>query len=145
MIRLFAVLEDVGSEYETFAPTRLSLTPFEGDCYFLDLEDGKSYDVVEYEGDYEPSCWKPYNGEHTLGEYLFNPETQEYINSPVVGCSWGDECIYTLKDGREISDENLDENFEAEWMLCQEYKDGLPVGKPYFYDGDNKIYGKEID
>ena len=129
-MRIYAILEDVGSEYETLAPITISLNPFDNNCYFIDLEDSKQYDTIISEGDEDYGNWKPYNVEFTLGEYFCNPNTEEYINSKII--SWSFDEI-ELENGEII---NLEDpkytDWECEWILFQRYEKGLPVDKPYF-------------
>lgn len=108
-MRIYAILEDIGSEYYTLAPVKISLTPFNEDCSFIDIEEGQVCKTTLYEGD-ESSDWKPYNGIHrTLTWYNF--ETKEFSL---------DETIW---------DENA--NFQ-QGEKCQKYENGIPVGEPYF-------------
>ena len=129
-MRIYAILEDVGSEYETLAPIIISLVPFNEDCYFIELEGSEQYDTIINEGSEDYGNWKPYNVEFALGEYFCNPNTGEYINSKVV--SWSFDEI-ELENGEIINpDDPKYENWECEWILFQRYENGLPVGKPYF-------------
>jgi len=129
-MRIYAVLEDVGSEYYTLAPTKISLNPFDDDCYFIDLEDSKQYNTIIDETSEGYENWKPYNVEFALGEYFCNPSTGEYINSKVI--SWSFDEI-KLENGEIINTEDPKyEDWECEWILYQQYEKGLPVGKPYF-------------
>lgn len=129
-MRIYAVLEDVGSEYYTLAPAKISLNPFDDDCYFIDLEDSKQYNTIIDETSEGYENWKPYNVEVSLGEYFCNPNTGEYINSRVVSWSFGE---IDLENGETINIEDPKyEDWECEWILYQQYEKGLPVGKPYF-------------
>jgi hypothetical protein len=129
-MRIYTVLEDVGSEYYTLAPAKISLNPFDDDCYFIDLEDSKQYNTIIDETSEGYENWKPYNVEVVLGEYFCNPSTGEYINSRVV--SWSFDKI-KLENGETINIEDPKyEDWECEWVLYQQYEKGLPVGKPYF-------------
>lgn len=129
-MRIYAILEDVGSEYYTFAPVKISLNPFDNNCYFIDLEDSRQYDTIISEGCKDYGNWKPYNVEFALGEYFCNPSTGEYINSKII--SWSFDEI-ELENGEII---NLEDpkytDWECEWILFQRYEKGLPVDKPYF-------------
>ena len=108
-MRIYAILEDVGSEYYTLAPVKISLTPFSEECSFIDIEEGQVCETILYEGG-EDSDWRPYNGIHrTLTWY--NSETKEFSL---------DETIW---------DENAD--FQ-QGEKCQKYENGIPVGEPYF-------------
>lgn len=55
-VRIYAILEDVGSEYETIVPTKISLKPLGEDCYFIDMEDSECYNT-----DMDYNMWIPYN------------------------------------------------------------------------------------
>lgn len=104
-MRLYANLEDVGSEYITMAPTKLSLEPF-NDCYYIDLpESGIIEDIVAFEGD-RRSIWKPYNGINRI------------------------YCYYNYSKKEIDWDGEKDDSVEGDW--CQEYKNGVPIGDPYF-------------
>ncbi len=143
MIRIYGKFEDVGSEYDTQAPVMISLSPIDCEtCMYLDLEEGQEYPSVEYESDDEPlEDWHIYNGEVNMGEYLYNPQTGEYINSRVVGGCIGGETFVELEDGRKIYEDggyNYRDNctfaggYESEWFMFQRYEEGKPVGKPRF-------------
>jgi hypothetical protein len=128
MVRIFAQLEDVGSEYETLAPVSISLTPFKENCVCLDLEDDKIYNTVMYEAGEEDTYWKPYNIVHFLGEYVKNIKTGELLG-PIVGwCMSGKGTIVDLEDGTEIKITND----LITGMLYQKYENGQPIGEPYF-------------
>ena len=132
-MRIYAILEDVGSEYYTLAPTKISLTPFDDNCYFIDLEDSKQYDTIIIEGSKDYGNWKPYNTEIVLGEYFCNPSTGEYINSRVVNWSMHEITEIELENGEIINcDDPKYEDWECDWYLFQKYEKGLPAGKPYF-------------
>lgn len=127
-MRIYAILEDVGSEYYTIAPVKISLTPFNGDCYFIDLEEGQTYETISVECD--ESDWRPYNGVVNLGTYFCNPDTGEYINSRIV--VWSFDKI-ELENGEIINPKDPKyDNWESDWQLFQKYENGLPIGKPYF-------------
>ena len=129
-MRIYAILEDVGSEYETLAPITISLNPFDDNCYFIDLEDSKQYDTIINEGYEDYGNWKPYNVEFALGEYFCNPSTEEYINSKII--SWSFDEI-ELENGEIINLEDPKyKDWECGWILFQRYEKGLPVDKPYF-------------
>ena len=114
-MRIYAILEDVGSEYETLAPIKISLTPFTKDCYFLDLNDDiKEYKTVSHEG--EGCDWRPFNGIYR--EYCwYDPVTKLF----------GEEDSYYFLD-----DEGYCRDRVLEGSKCQKYKDGFPIGEPYF-------------
>lgn len=127
MVRIFAQLEDVGSEYYTYAPVRISATPFIGDCMYLDLEGIEVYNTVDFEGE-NASSWKPYNGIYTIGEYVKNVKTGEMLG-PVVGWTMsGKGTTVDLEDGTEIKITN---DLKT-GMLYQKYENGQPTDKPYF-------------
>lgn len=112
MVRIYAVLEDVGSEYETLAPTQISLKPFDDDCYYLDLEENKSYDTVIYEGGWDNIDWKPFNVIYQ--EYMyFDKHNNKFLYEDDLTEDW---------DDKEI----------LEGCRCQQYKNGKPIGEPYF-------------
>ena len=112
MVRIYVILEDVGSEYETLVPTEISLKPFEDNCYYLDLEENCSYNSVIYEGDWDNINWKP-----------FNVLYQEHV--------WFD-----IDNNKFIQEEDLPYNYNDEKFLegykYQKYENGEPIGKPYF-------------
>ena len=58
-MRIFAQFEDVGTEYFCLAPTKISLTPFEEDCFYIDIEPDKIYNSCQLEGEEEKFDWKP--------------------------------------------------------------------------------------
>lgn len=108
-MRIYAILENVGSEYYTEAPVKISLTPFDEDCSFLDLEEGQTYETVLFEGG-EESDWRPYKGVHRKYSW-YNPETNEFSTDETI---WGE-------------DANIQEG-----DICQKYENGIPVGESYF-------------
>lgn len=108
-MRIYAILENVGSEYYTEAPVKISLTPFNEECSFLDLEEGQTYETVWDEGG-EESDWRPYNSIHRIHTW-YNPKTNEYDS---------DESVWDEEDAL------------IEGEMCQKYENGIPVGKPYF-------------
>jgi translation elongation factor P/translation initiation factor 5A len=116
-VRIYAVLEDVGSEYETLAPVKISLKPFDNNCYFVDLEDSEQYDITidEYSSDY--GVWMPYNtiirenGRYDLITKYFDTDEENPIFLDKEGYT-KDEVVYATK--------------------CQKYEKGLPVGDPYY-------------
>ena len=127
MVRIFAQLEDVGSEYYTYAPVRISATPFIGDCVYLDLEGIEIYNTVNFEGD-KTSSWKPYNGIYPIGEYVKNVKTGEILG-PVVGWTTsGKGTIVDLEDATEIK---ITKDLIT-GVLYQKYENGQPIGEPYF-------------
>lgn len=125
MVRIFAQLEDVGSEYETLAPVSISLTPFKENCVCLDLEDDKIYNTVMYEAGEEDTYWKPYNIAHFLGEYVKNIKTGELLG-PIVGwCVGKGKYTCSFKDGVEITITNDLREYE----VYQKYENGKPIGE----------------
>lgn len=129
-MRLYAILEDVGSEYETLAPITISLTPFDNECYFIDLEGSNRYNTIIDEDSEDCGNWNPYNAEVALGNYACNPNTGEYINSEII--SWS--CYEVELENGEIIKFNDPKykDWDYEYVLFQQYKNGLPVGEPYF-------------
>lgn len=110
-MRIYAQLENVGSSYEIIVPTKLSLTPLENDCYYIDLLIGEVDITVkssENMGD-----WIPYN---TIIEedFFFNCETNDLI-----------------KDDHEMDPPG---DMYIEGYICKEYKEGI-LTKTYFKDG----------
>lgn len=104
-MRLYANLDDVGSEYFTIAPTQLSLEPFNG-CHYIDLpESGITENIIMFEGD-RHTIWKPYNGINRI------------------------YCYYNYSKKEIDWDGEMDDSVEGDW--CQEYKNGVPIGEPYF-------------
>lgn len=115
-MRLFAVLEDVGSEYETIAPTKISLTPFEKGCWYMDIEEYFEYETIKHE-DLDETSWVPYNT-ITMTHGFYDPKL-DYFDE--------DECNPIFLD--------KEENFRDEVIETtryQKYKEGLPIGEPYF-------------
>lgn len=128
-MRIYAKFEDVGSE--TFIPVVISIEPFYNNCYYLDLEKGKTYySAIQGDG----GEWKMYNGSEYLGEFLYNPKTGDYINSSVE--NYYERGAYVrLEDGRKIlRDKNSEtyNGYESNWCQYQDYKEGKPVGEPYW-------------
>lgn len=115
-MRLFAVLEDVGTEYETLAPTKISLMPFEEDCWYMDIEEYFEYETIKYE-DLDETSWMPYNTiVMTCGFY--DPKLNYF-----------DEDEYNpifLDKEENVRDEVIETN------RYQKYEKGLPIGEPYF-------------
>ena len=115
-MRLFAVLEDVGTEYETLAPTKISLMPFEENCWYMDIEEYFEYETIKYE-DTDETSWIPYNTiVMTYGFY--DPKLKffdEYEDNPIFLDSEG----YLRLD-------------VVETTKHQKYEKGLPIGEPYF-------------
>lgn len=116
-VRIYAVLKDVGSEYETLAPIKISLKPFEDNCYFVDLEDSEQYDITidEYSPDY--GVWMPYN---TIAlEHGYYDTNIKYFDTDE------ENPVFLDKEGY-VKDEVVDAT------KCQKYEKGLPVGDPYY-------------
>lgn len=112
MVRIYATLEDVGSEYETLAPTQISLKPFDIDCYYLDLEENLYYDTVIYEGGWDDIKWKPFNviyQEHMF----FDKHNNKFLYPEDYSDDWEDKGI-------------------LEGYRYQKYENGKPIGEPYF-------------
>ena len=129
-MRLYAILEDVGSEYETLAPVTISLTPFDNECYFIDLEGLNRYNTIIDEGNEDYGNWKPYNAEVALGNYFCNSNTGEFIYSKII--SWSSFEI-ELENGEVIQHNDPKyKDWDDNYILFQQYKNGLPVGEPYF-------------
>lgn len=60
-MRIYAEIEDIGTEYCSLVPTKISLDPIKGrNCYYIDLEPGKEYYSCRFEGAEEEFDWKPY-------------------------------------------------------------------------------------
>lgn len=116
-VRIYAILEDVGSEYETLAPVKISLKPFDDNCYFVDLEDSEQYDITIEECSSDYGVWMPYNTiTRTWGYY----DTRiKYFDI--------DEDNPIFFDG-----EGLYKDGVVETTKCQKYEKGLPVGDPYY-------------
>lgn len=130
-MRLYAILGDVGSEYETIAPTKISLTPFEGACDFIDLEENKTYETISYEVMDEASPWRPYNGVISTGDYCKHKDSGELIG-PIMGYTYsGRGCTIHLENDFEML---LNDNHVIGYMY-QKYENGEPIGEPYFVEG----------
>lgn len=97
-------LDDYEEEYRMFV-THLSITPFETECYYIDL---KENDVISTEDYYwKDFKWLPYTVHHQIS------------------C-----CID--KDGNYLDRDEYQDDFYIWGFKWQEYKDGEPVGDPYF-------------
>lgn len=130
-MKVYAILEDVGSEYETLAPVEISMTPFKENCYFVDLVENQTYVTIITENQEDFGIWEPYNCEKPIGEYFCNPTTGEYINSKII--DWDFDGEIELENGEIINfTDPKYVDWELEWILFQKYENGLPVGKPYF-------------
>lgn len=115
-MRLFAVLEDVGTEYETLAPTKISLIPFEEDCWYMDMEECFEYETIKYE-DLDETSWIPYNT-IVMTHGFYDPKLNYF-----------DEDEYNpifLDEEENVRDEVIETN------KYQKYREGLPIGEPYF-------------
>lgn len=116
-VRIYAVLEDVGSDYQVLSPTMISLKPFDDNCYFLDLEDSEQYGIWVNEFQLDCKPWAPYNA-----------ITQEY--------GWYDTNIEYFDDDEDnpilLDEEGYRKNGVVEATKCQKYEKGLPVGDPYY-------------
>ena len=113
-MRLYAQIEDVGTEYYCLAPLKMSLNPFKSKCYYIDIESKKSYRTSYLEGD-KNFDWKPFNCKVTEWTF-YDPVTKIF----------GDE------DTKEFLDDEgymLDRIQEGRRIL--EYKEGLLI-KEYF-------------
>lgn len=58
-MRIFAQIEDVGTEYVCLVPLKISLTPFKKDCFYIDIEPNKVYNSCHLEEE-EKFDWKPF-------------------------------------------------------------------------------------
>lgn len=115
-MRLFAVLKDVGTEYETLAPTKISLIPFEEDCWYMDMEECFEYETIKYE-DLDETSWIPYNT-IVMTHGFYDPKLNYF-----------DEDDYNpifLDEEENVRDEVIETN------KYQKYREGLPIGEPYF-------------
>lgn len=83
MGRIYAQFEDIGLEHEVKAPIKLSLKPFEKDCYFSDLNKNTVIDTVFVEGEHIVD-WSPYNAT-TREFYKKGYKYQEYKNGKPAG------------------------------------------------------------
>ena len=92
----------------------ISLTPFDLDCYYVDL-DGKETAETYIEGDVEDSSWKPYNAE--ISDYcVYSPTLNSYMS----------EC-----EANEKLDDKL-EFVEAEKITV--YKEGKLIEEYFIHD-----------
>lgn len=114
MIRIYIKFKKEYLDGIICAITEVSLTPFKGECYYVDLEDNKVYDISLMCGDYDCDL-KVYNG--TFEKYGW----------------WDSKNNRFIEDEDELIDED-DPYTEGCW--CQKYKEGKPVGEPYF-DGEH--------
>lgn len=115
-MRLFAILEDVGSEYETIAPTKISLKPFKEHCWYVDIEEEFYYETIKRE-DEDKTSWSPYNA-IVMTHGFYNPKL-DYFDEDEYGPIFRDE-------KGNIRDEVI------EITRYQKYEEGLPIGEPYF-------------
>lgn len=96
-------------------PIKLSLGPFKTLCYYMDLEEGKNYKSVLFEGE-EHTDWKPYNVHIT--EYCFY-DTKTGI--------FGDEDTEEFLDSDGIQLASVEEGFKH--II---YENGIQIKGPYF-------------
>ena len=107
-MKIFAILEDIDG---IIVPTAISLTPFKKLCYYIDLDKNNKYSTIGEEGEY--ADWKIWNG--TFKEYTwYDPITKTFGDEDTFGYSRLEKCI----DGYKY----------------QKYKNGLPIGEPYFIE-----------
>lgn len=129
---LYLRIVKVNEEYTIFSAVEVSLTPFEKDCYRLEIDDKhRVYTLIK--DDYEASDFVPYNCiEKRFGAYLPNKgifcdeeETEEEYEDDYVYGYW----ITEYKEGRitkayfksedEVDEEddeydNYDEGYDEE-------------------------------
>lgn len=125
-MRIFARLEDTGINETNIEPVCISLKPFEGECYFIDVTD-KPINIDIFDDYY--GNWNVYTGLKYLGNYFRNENTGEYIDSPIVTFNNG-----KMTFENEITIDSWDDKYDdwREYKCYQEYKNGEPIGKPYF-------------
>lgn len=116
-MRIYAILEDVGSEYETLVPVKISLKPFNDNCYFIDLENDEQYDITIDKDNSSYGIWAPYNT--TTLEHVWYDTIAKYFDTDEENPLFLDEEGY-----------HRDEVVEA--TKYQKYENGLPIGEPYF-------------
>lgn len=106
MVRIYASIEYLDNFYTSQGASRISLVPFDIDCYYLDL-DLKSdtiYNIISYED--QPFDWKPYNVEEYTDLLLYNPNTKDIIK--IIDKFEGDDgnLIYQLPNYDEVDSSN---------------------------------------
>jgi hypothetical protein len=128
-MRIYARLEQ--NINNDFIPTWISLKPFIGECYYIDVTDTPvNIEILDdICGD-----WNVYTGEKYLGEYFYNLTTGEYIDSPIA-CIKADEFEYIIIFENGIKINAWDDKYK-DWsdnFYCyQKYKDGKPIGNLIF-------------
>lgn len=125
MIRIYATIEGLSDCYASRGISKISLIPFDCDCYYIDLEPDTIYKTIEWEGE-EPFDWKPYNETLYLQLFLYNPNTKDIIE---IIDEWEDDngnVIYQLANYDEVDSSNyLDYICLSDYNLA--YKEGILV------------------
>lgn len=116
-VRIYVILENVGSEYGTTVPSNISLSPYDKDCYYLDLVDSERYDTVIMEGEDDETNFLPYNA--IIEEHgWYDPISKIF--------DFDEENPIFLNEKGYMRDE------VTEAFKCQKYVEGHPVGDPYY-------------
>lgn len=100
----------------------ISLTPFETDCYYIDLEPDCFYNVISCEDILHE--WKPYNTIMYLSEFLYNPTTKDVIEVFDQYEDSNGNLIYLGNEEIKAS-EYSDYNYLEEYKLT--YKEGVLI------------------
>lgn len=125
MVRIYAIIEEFNPYYMSRGASKISLTPFDCKCCYIDLESDIIYKTFEEEGE-DPFDWKPYNTTLYLPLFLYNPNTKDIIE---VIEKWDDgdgNLIYQLANYDEVDSSNYPD------YLCLSdydlvYKEGVLV------------------
>ena len=124
MVRIYATIDDFSSHYFCRGASKISLTPFDCKCCYIDLESDTIYKTFEGEGEC-PFDWKPYNTTLYLPLFLYNPNTKDIIE---IIDKWKDNgnLVYQLANYDEVDSSNYP------YYLCLSnydliYKEGILV------------------
>lgn len=126
MVRIYAIIEEFHDYYYTSrSASKISLTPFDCECYYIDLEPNTIYKTFEGGGE-NSFNWKPYNLTEYTEFLLYNPNTKDVIK---LIDKWDDgdgNLIYQLDNYDEVDAHNYPDYLcLSDYYLT--YKEGILV------------------
>lgn len=125
MVRIYATIEEFNDYYASRSASTMSLTPFDCECYYIDLESDTIYRTSEGEGE-DIFDWKPYNATLYLQLFLYNPTTKDIIEIIDKWKDSDDNLIYQLANYKEVdSSDYPDYLCLSDYNLV--YKEGILV------------------
>lgn len=121
MVRIYAIIEEFGGYYVSRGISKISLTPFDGECYYIDLEPDTIYETIE-----ELFDWKPYNLTEYAEFLLYNPNTKDAIKLIDKWDNGDGNLIYQLDNYDEVDAHNYPDYLcLSDYYLT--YKEGILV------------------